>query len=1576
MHPNQAPRSVELVPQDPRRCVIVGDQTLALECAELAVAAGLQVVALASRHAQAAETGARLGFDVRDDDRLSDGLGGIDADVLLSIANLRIVPHSILRRFDVAINFHDGPLPKLAGVHATSWALAGGAREHAITWHLMTETPDAGDIVLADQFAIADDDTAYTLNARCFERALATFPTVAAALATGRLLVSAQSSDQGEYHGRHERFGARSVFDPRRSVRDLRDVARALDFGPRIVNPLGAMCIVSGADAWLVDVREATSDGHAHDGLAIEVEGGSVVIGAVTSLSGAPVDAATIAGSSPELTPSSALCAALDAHDGALSRSEVSIRSMLATSVVTPIAGIEFTGDIGRARDPRSWSSVLIDAGASTATHMASAAVLWLARTFGDGQATVAIADTATREIVTSLAPLARRPLMSIGPELAHVLADDFVEQIAARRDRALASGPWLADLVARDPGLRTRATTEGNSMGPLLVVDVDVDVDDPRQDHRTLVRDPAAVLHLRIGAVATVLDHATDAIDAATAARAAEQIAALAVALHEQHDVAVGALTIATAGEQAMLNALNATERALPDDQTVITSFLAQVERTPDAPAVTANGITLTFRDLAADAARIAGILSQAGVGRGCRVGLALARDEHLLPSILAVLTTGAAYVPLDLAFPEPRLRTIVDDARLDAVVANDQSLGRRLAGPSRAVVSPAANGEADRSQPTDFDGPRADDAAYVIYTSGSTGMPKGVVVEHRNVVNFFVAMDEVIRTDPPGVWMAVTSISFDISVLELLWTICRGYRVVVRPDAATIGNATARTGCPTFSLFYFASAESDSASGYRLLLDGARFADDNGFEAVWTPERHFHAFGGIYPNPSVTSAAIAAVTTRVGIRAGSVVLPLHSPVRVAEEWAVVDNLSDGRVGISVASGWQPNDFVLNVGGFEGAKGRLDDDIDALRRLWRGEAVTLPGPLGPVEVRTFPRPRQPEIPLWLTSAGSIETFERAGRLGCNLLTHLLGQSIEQLRAKIAAYRDAWRRAGHHGDGRVTLMVHTFLSDDRAEARAVARPALTGYLRSATSLLKDMASAFPTLRNAGPDADEYFRSLRPSELDELLAAATDRYMDTSGLFGTIDDAQALVFDAVAAGVDEIACLVDFGVDAGLVRGGFTQIAALKERIEAHFGARSVDTSDMSVGGLIHAEQATHLQCTPSMLAMLVADPTDGAALGKLDHLLIGGEMFTPALAGEALTLLNGRLTNMYGPTETTVWSLVHEVQRSDVIPIGRPIANTTVHVVDSTGAPAPVGVAGELLIGGAGVTRGYHDRGELTAARFVDHPRWGRVYATGDRAIIQHDGVVDFGGRLDNQVKVRGYRIELGEIEAALEDEPQVARAVVVAIEVDSVNELVAFITPKDSATFDLSLVQRALATRLPEPMIPRGFDVRDSLPKMPNGKTDRVALAKSAPAVLTRGASSSIGQARPSPTPISVPGLVDPHEGETSAADEAAVIEVWSTVLGRAIQRNDNFFEVGGHSLLAVKVFRLLGERTAVPLALTDIFRFPSARLLGAHIAALRPGAGATNAKRPDTTAPAATAGDDRGARRRNALLGRGRSS
>src|SRR6185369_9306734 len=146
-------------------------------------------------------------------------------------------------------------------------------------------------------------------------------------------------------------------------------------------------------------------------------------------------------------------------------------------------------------------------------------------------------------------------------------------------------------------------------------------------------------------------------------------------------------------------------------------------------------------------------------------------------------------------------------------------------------------------------------------------------------------------------------------------------------------------------FSLFYFSSDESatDAQNKYRLLLDGARFADENGFAAVWTPERHFHAFGGLYPNPAITSAVVAAITNQIQIRAGSVVLPLHNPIRVAEEWSVIDNVSRGRVGISFASGWHADDFVLAPENFADRKDVMMRDIETVRKLWRGESVVVP---------------------------------------------------------------------------------------------------------------------------------------------------------------------------------------------------------------------------------------------------------------------------------------------------------------------------------------------------------------------------------------------------------------------------------------------------------------------------------------------------------------------------------------------------------------------------------------------------------------------------------------------------------
>jgi natural product biosynthesis luciferase-like monooxygenase protein len=922
--------------------------------------------------------------------------------------------------------------------------------------------------------------------------------------------------------------------------------------------------------------------------------------------------------------------------------------------------------------------------------------------------------------------------------------------------------------------------------------------------------------------------------------------------------------------------------------------------------------------------------------------------------------LDLGAAYLPLDPTYPVERLAFMVDDAGIAVLLATGATaadLGR----PGITVIDPSEPGTPSTAPATVDHDPS--DLAYVIYTSGSTGQPKGVMLEHRQVVNFFVAMDQIIDVDPPGTWLAVTSLSFDISVLELLWTLTRGFHVVVKSDrgVAPLAPAAAPAGPlrpVTFSLFYFAAGEATAADGYRLLLESARFADRHGFEAVWTPERHFHAFGGAYPNPSVTGAALAAITSNVAVRAGSVVLPLHSPIRVAEEWAVVDNISRGRVGISFAAGWQPNDFVLNPGAFATAKADLANNIELVQRLWRGETVQMPGHDGaPVDVHTLPRPVQDELPVWLTSAGTPATFERAGTLGVNVLTHLLGQSIEQLGENIARYRAAWTAAGHAGEGRVTVMMHTYLDRDGDTAREVAREPMKGYLGTAVGLLRDVASAFPTFANRGSGMDDLFKSLSPEELDQLLEVAAHRYLGTSGLFGTADDAAAVVEAVAAAGGDEIACLIDFGIETDDVLASLELLLDAKARVDerratpaagAAAAGDEIDPADDTVAALVARHGVTHLQCTPSLAAMLVADPADRSALGQIRHLMLGGEALPTALAGELRELLPGRFTNMYGPTETTIWSLTHELAGAPdaTIPIGTPIANTTVFVLDPDGQRLPVGAFGELHLGGEGVARGYHNRAELTAERFVEHPGMGRLYATGDVVWVHPAGHVEFAGRTDNQVKIRGHRIELGEIETVIDRHPDVVQSVVVAREDKGDPRLVAYAVLHKGAGINGDDIRKHVAETLPDAMVPSAVVHVERFPLTPNGKIDRKALLADTSAAVTD-------------TEIATAPMAD----ET----ERLVAGIWTTELERPVGRDDNFFDIGGHSLLAVKVFRGLTEATGAPLALTDIFRFPTVRTCAAHITKLLDSTSA------EAVAPAAPSGTDRGARRRQALTRRG---
>jgi natural product biosynthesis luciferase-like monooxygenase protein len=346
---------------------------------------------------------------------------------------------------------------------------------------------------------------------------------------------------------------------------------------------------------------------------------------------------------------------------------------------------------------------------------------------------------------------------------------------------------------------------------------------------------------------------------------------------------------------------------------------------------------------------------------------------------------------------------------------------------------------------------------------------------------------------------------------------------------------------GALKFSLFFFSADGSKTTQDkYQLIFESAKYADAHGFSAVWTPERHFQDFGGLYPNPSVLSAALATITRRVEIRAGSVALPLHNPIRVAEEWSVVDNLSNGRVGISFASGWHLEDFALAPANYADRKEIMFRGIETIKRLWAGEAIKVRGAdERELEIRIMPRPVRARLPIWITTSGSRATWVRAGAIGANILSGVKGDPRGELAQKIALYRDARARHGHDPQaGQVTVMLHTFIGPNTDEVKEQVRAPLTRYLRTFIKQGEQL-----NLSEHGIDAAR----VTESDKDALAALAFEGFFNHSALLGAADKCSALVARLRAVGVDEIACLIDFGLDAATVLTGLHHLTELKAR---------------------------------------------------------------------------------------------------------------------------------------------------------------------------------------------------------------------------------------------------------------------------------------------------------------------------------------------------------------------------------------------------------------------------------------------
>jgi len=1508
---------------------LFGSKSLLIQCYQVIQSQNIEVKAVVSDDVSIINwaTNANLAvYSVADQEQLI-SLGAVD--FIFSITHLKIIPSSVLKLANnIAINFHDGLLPGYAGLNVTTWAIYNQEKEHGITWHEMTDAVDEGHILKQVKFEIDATETAFTLNAKCYEAALTSFSELMQNIADNSLTKLAQDAGESVFYRGCQRIPRMAILDWQCDVEKIDATIRALHFGP-YSNPISLPKILLNEHVFYVHEAKIcnTATGQPNvsqpgqvmslnSTLEISAKNGVVSFTSIMDSQGNTIDVNELINQSsikvgdilPAIDQMSA--SELTQLDETFCKYEDNWLQQLQTlNQLVPSTQSENAESADKPSYAFSTQNIT-PLSAGNLQTMQSYLTLFFARLTCQSAFNLFFQqpeeNKLKRLMIESCVPI------EFDIDFSNSIAD-VVKSTEQKLIQRVDNASYSKDLINRHPELKLNKINK-----TLVITEVE------NNDSINLCTNAGLVLAIN-KQTADIIWHYNEQSYSANKITQLQTLftAFLENAVSSPQSSLADTSLLSNADYNKLINEWNQTNSNYNKNQCVHQLFEKQVETAPTATALSFSGAEITYEELNQRANQVAHYLISKNLKPDQLVGVLLDRSIDMIVCMMGVLKSGAAYLPLDPTYPKDRIEYMLEDAQVAAVITqNDHVDYLHNISVNVLFIDTAQHTLTSFSQTNPITSVSNKNLVYTIYTSGSTGKPKGVMVEHANVANFFHGMNNVI-TDPHGVWLAVTSISFDISVLEIFWTLASGYELALFSDAQRKSSKKMRTAYPNqdieFSLFYWNVADDESEyddDPYRLLMESAKFGDKNNFKAVWTPERHFHSFGGLYPNPSVTSAALAAITENIHIRAGSCVVPLHHPIRIAEDWSMIDNISKGRTGIAIAAGWQPNDFVIMPQNFADAKNVMFESAKTVQKLWRGETLEFTGHDGKeVKVRTLPRPVQKNLPIWVTTAGNPETFRQAGEIGGNILTHLLGQTVEEVAVNIKIYREAYKKAGHAGEGHVTLLLHTLVGDDDEKVKDLARAPMKKYLKSAMFLVKAAAWNFPTFKalseETGQTLDEFFENISDEDFDGILEFAFLRYYETSGLFGTPERCLAMVDRVKEIGVNEIGCLIDYGLDTENVLKHLPQLNNLR-KISIKQAATET-TNDLSIADIIASRNVTHLQCTPSMASMLVADNDSAEKLNKIKHIMIGGEAFPMHLAKQLTSKIQNTVTNMYGPTETTIWSSTQNINADDQkIYIGKPIANTQLYVLDKFKKPVPVNTPGELYIAGDGVVRGYHRRADLSAEKFINNPfiddSNNRMYSTGDLVQYNDAGVLECLGRIDHQIKIRGYRIELGEIESLLLNHDSISEAVVVLRE-DTVNDkrLVAYVVAQPNQMIDAVALKKTLAADLPEFMVPSIFVELKALPLTPNGKTDRNALP--APEQQKQTASQT--------------SFVKPEN-----ALQESIVSCWQAVLNlEKIGLDDNFFDIGGHSLLVVEVLSKLRASIEQPVKMIDMFRFPTIR-------------------------------------------------
>ena len=738
--------------------LILGDGPLVIPCAETLLDHEHTIQAIVSTNdvIQVWAQEQKIPWVARQDDLLS-AVDGRPVDYLFSIANLSLVPASILALPRLgAINFHDGPLPRYAGLHATTWAILNQETSHGVTWHEMKETVDAGAILKQTVFALAPDDTAFTLNRKCFMAGIDSFEELVRDLGDGTLRARPQDLSQRTYFAKHARPAAQACIDWALPAEHIAAFVRSLDFGP-YPNPLEAPKAVAGGHVLLVpelEVLPAVST--SAPGTVLDVDGDAVRVATSTTevfiprlltLEGETLDPTAtgiIAGSRFETLPPDQAQTLTRVGRGMVRHEEFWQQRLLQLSPLELPSGYPGSGtQRGESRATTTMVAPPLPAAAIEAQDFLTAALmLYLARITGGTSFDIGFGHAGLDE---SLSGCGRFFALQVPARVAPG-ADDSVDAalraVLNELESVKARQTYPRSLVARTPELRGRdmrlpvgilqQDAPGDAADNDLTIAVARDGRTSHWTYRTAILNQARILELQ-SAFTVFLQHVAAHVD--------ERLAQVPL--------------LTEADRERMLVTWNATHKAYRDDATVHGLFEEQVRRTPDAIAVVSGDQQRSYGELNRAANQLARHLRRLGAGPEVLVGICLERSIDLLTGVYGILKAGAAYVPLDPTYPADRLALMVEDSGCPILVTQ-RGLLHRLPPHRAKVVCIDTDWEGVEGEPEDdLDvGVTGRNLSYVIYTSGSTGRPKGVMVEHRNVTNFFAGMDEshsrTIRREP----------------------------------------------------------------------------------------------------------------------------------------------------------------------------------------------------------------------------------------------------------------------------------------------------------------------------------------------------------------------------------------------------------------------------------------------------------------------------------------------------------------------------------------------------------------------------------------------------------------------------------------------------------------------------------------------------------------------------------------------------------------------------------------------------------------------------------------------------------